>query len=277
MELIANMAFCYFNGELVDEAEASISIHNLGVHRGFGIFDFFRAKNGTPTFFEDYLDRFDNSQRFLDLSRHISKEEVQSAVGILLEKNGFANSSLKLMLLGDGIDADDAIRPLFFIINAPFEEAEGIPEANLILEDYVRENPMIKSINYFTSYQVHQRKKKYEALDVLYHKNGIVSEASRSNVFIVKEGVLMTPEKNILHGITRKHLLEIAEGVIEARIKDITVEDVLGADEVFISGTIKEVMPVLKIDDHIIGNGRPGSETIRLHNLFKEHVKDYHK
>jgi len=271
------MAFCYFNGELVDEAEASISIHNLGVHRGFGIFDFFKARNGKPTFFEDYLDRFDNSQQFLHLSRHISKEEVQSAVGALLEKNGFANSSLKLLLLGDGVDADDAISPLFFIINAPFEEALGIPETNLILEDYVRENPMIKSINYFTSYQVHQRKKKYSAMDVLYHKNGIVSEASRSNVFIVKDGVLLTPEKNILHGITRKHILKIAEGVIETHIQDVTVDDVLSADEVFISGTIKEVMPVLKIEDHIVGNGRPGSETIRLHNLFKEHVRNYHK
>ncbi|MEP5613387.1 MAG: aminotransferase class IV [Cyclobacteriaceae bacterium] len=277
MELIASMAFCYFNGKLVDEAEASISIHNLGVHRGFGIFDFFRAKNGKPTFFEDYLNRFDDSQRFLHLSRHISKEEVQSAVRSLLKKNGFASSSLKLLLLGDGVDADDEISPLFFIINAPFEEAAEISETNLILEDYVRENATIKSINYFTSYQVHRRKKKYNALDVLYHKNGVVSEASRSNVFIIKDGVLLTPEKNILHGITRKHILEIAKGLMEIRIQDVTVDEVLNADEVFISGTIKEVMPVLKIDDQVIGTGRPGAETIRLHHLFKERVADYHR
>lgn len=271
------MAFCYFNGELIEEEEASISIHNIGLHRGFGIFDFFRARNGKPTFFEDYLDRFDNSQQFLHLSRHFSKDEVRSVVSSLLEKNDFENSSLKLLLLGDGVDADEALSPLFFVINAPFEEAQGIPEANLILEEYVRENSEIKSINYFTSCKVHGRKKQYEAIDVLYHKDGIVSEASRSNVFIVKDGVLQTPKRNILEGITRKQILEMVKGNMKTQIRDITVDELLAADEVFISGTIKEVMPVLKIEDQIIGNGKPGSETVRLHHLFKERIADYHR
>ncbi len=268
------MAFCYFDGELVDEAEASISIHNLGLHRGFGIFDFFRARNGKPTFLEDYLDRFDQSQNALQLNRKISKDEVRNAISKLIAKNGFENSSFKLMLLGKGMETDQSLEPLFYVINAPHENSESIQSSNLITQEYVRENPLIKHLNYFTSIHLHQRKVAANAVDVLYYKNGIVSEASRSNVFVIRDGVVFTPKRNILHGVTRKHILKMIDGSYEYRVEDIELTDVTSADEVFISSTLKEIMPIVKVDDRMIGNGGIGPMTTELWAEFRKYIKE---
>lgn len=270
------MAFCYFNGELVAEDQASISIHNLGLHRSFGIFDFFRARNGKPTFFEDYLDRFDHSQKSLALGKLISKDEVREAVNMLLRENGFENSSFKLILLGVGSDTDDSLEPLFYIINTPHEGNVDIQTGNLISHEYVRENPLIKNLNYFTSYQLHQKKMEAKAVDVLYHKDGKVSEASRSNVFIVKNNTVLTPSERILHGITRKHvLLMMEQNAIGHQVIDFSLEDLLTADEVFLTSTIKEIMPIVKIDDRVIGNGTPGPVTTDLWNQFRSYIENY--
>jgi branched-subunit amino acid aminotransferase/4-amino-4-deoxychorismate lyase len=269
------MAFCYFNGEILEEEKASISIHNLGLHRSFGIFDFFRARAGKPTFFEDYLDRFDQSQRSLQLSKLIAKEEVRSAVSKLLELNRFENSSFKLILLGTGSDMDEALEPLFYIIHAPHFSEPGIKVGNLISHEYVRENALIKNLNYFASYQLHQRKIAAKAVDVLYHHNGVVSEASRSNIFIIKKGIVLTPESNILHGITRKHILKMMEGSVEYVIRDFSLDDVLSADEVFLSSTLKELMPIVKVDDIQIGDANPGPITSKLYEQFQDYIESY--
>ncbi len=268
------MAFCYFNGQIVDESEVSISIHNLGLHRSFGIFDFFRARNGKPTFLEDYLDRFDRSQEPLHLSRKIEKDEIREAVSALLEKNSYADSSFKLILLGHGSETDEVLEPLFYIINAAHPVNPTIQNSNLITHEYVRETPLIKHLNYFPSVQLHESKMRAKAVDVLYHKDGIVSEASRSNVFVIKDGSIRTPERNILHGITRKHILKSMEGSFDCKIADVSLNDVYNADEVFISSTIKEVMPILKVDDTTIGDGAIGPITNQLWQQFRDYINN---
>ncbi len=272
MESIRDMAFCYFNGQILEEPETSISIHNLGLHRGFGIFDFFRARNGKPTFFEDYLDRFDRSQEALHLSRRIEKQEIKEAVSSLILKNGFENASFKLILLAQGSETDDSLDPLFYIINSPHPVSPTIQSSNLITHEYVRETPRIKHLNYFPSIQLHERKMTAKAVDVLYYKKGIVSEASRSNVFVIKDGLVKTPERNILHGITRKHILKVLEGGFDYEIADVTLDEVYAADEVFISSTIKEIMPILKVDDRTIGTGNIGPISTQLWQEFRAYI-----
>lgn len=268
------MAFCYINGRFLEENEARIPIHTLGIQRGFGIFDFFRSRNGVPTFVEDYLERFGRSQKFLNLDRIIEKEEVLEAISELEKRNGFKNSAFKLMLLGDGKDTDDFLHPFFYIVNIP-ESTVPQPESGILLsQEYVREYPEIKTTNYLTSYHLHERKRKTGAVDVLYHKDNIISETSRSNVFIVKDGVLLTPERNILHGINRKHILAMKGHPLEIQVCDISVDDLLNADEVFISSTLKQIMPIVRIEDHQIGNGKPGEQTLRLQQLYHDYLME---
>lgn len=267
------MAHCYFNGKVVDEAKAAISIHHLGVQRGFGIFDFFRSRNRQPTFVQDHLARFDKSQQFLNLDRLISADEILEAVAELQQRNNFEESTFKLMLLGDGVESDALLRPFFYIINHPLT-ANQPPHASLILHEYLREYPEIKTINYLTSNLLHRQKQAAGAIDVLYHKDGIVSEASRSNLFVIRDGELITPASNVLQGVTRKHLMNLADKTMKVCTSDLTVEDVLMADEVFISSTLKEVLPITSIDGNQIGDGKPGQRTLNLRQQFSDYIQE---
>lgn len=264
------MAYCYFDGALVEESKASISIHNLGLQRGFGIFDLFRGRNEKPAFMEDHLDRFDRSQSFLGLDRLISKDEIRDAVTGLQEWNGFKESTFRLMLLGDGSESDPLLKPLFYITNNDFSHFRNPPSGGVILHEYLREYPKIKSINYLTSNHLHRAKMKYSAVDVIYHHAGLISEASRSNVFIVKDGVILTPEQNILEGVTRKYILQLCQNLVPCKTGNISLSDFQEADEIFITSTLKEVLPIVHVDGKQIGNGHPGPITKKVKGAFQD-------
>lgn len=266
------MAYCYINGQIVDEDSAFIPIQNLGVQRGFGVFDFCRIRNGKPTFLKDHLDRFDRSQKFMNLAFLIGRDEIQQAISNLQKKNRFEFGSFKFVLLADGEDSSSELMPFFYIINSPVPEVVPSPSSKVILQEYLREFPTIKSVSYFNSLLMHQKKRAARAIDIVYHKGGLVSEASRSNVFIVKDGVLLTPKSNVLEGITRKKLLKIAPDLLPTEVADFSVDDLRNADEVFISSTMKQVMPIISIDGKNIGDGKIGPWTGKLKIAFQDHI-----
>ncbi|MEM7297028.1 MAG: aminotransferase class IV [Bacteroidota bacterium] len=264
------MAYCYFDGALIEESKASISIHNLGVQRGFGIFDFFRGRNGKPTFMEDHLDRFDRSQKFLGLGKLISKDEIREAVEGLQQWNAYQESSFKLMLLGDGSESESELKPLFYITNTDISNHSLPKMSSVILHEHLREMPEIKSINYLTGNALHREKMRKGAIDIVYHSKRQMSEASRSNIFIVRDGVLFTPSINILEGITRKQILKFGSDILPTEEGMISLDQFVSADEIFISSTLKEIMPIVKVDDKKIGNGQVGPFTKKLQERFIE-------
>jgi len=266
------MRYCYFDGALVEEEKASLSIHNLGVQRGFGIFDLFRGRNGKPVFMDDHLERFDRSQRYLGLSRLISKEEIKDAIEGLQQWNIYRESTFRLMLLGDGTESHPVLKPLFYIVNTDISEQRNPDSAYVILHEHLREYPSVKSINYFTSNYLHRKKMEADAIDVVYHFNNQVTEASRSNIFVIKDGEMFTPSDNILAGVTRKHILKFSNDILPTQVTDVSLEMLKNADEVFLSSTLKEVMPVVKIDGIKVGDGRVGAFTKKIQESFLDHL-----
>lgn len=264
------MAYCYFDGALLEESGVSVSMHNLGLQRGFGIFDLFRSENGEPVFMEDHLNRFMKSQDFMDLGVRIAKEEIREAVQGLQEWNGYASSTFRLTLLADGNELDEVLRPLFYIINTHMSAHANPEECSVITHEYVREYPEIKNTNYFTSALLHRRKKKSGAIDVLYHKDGLISEASRSNVFMVKDGVMKTPKKNILKGVTRKQILSFAPDVLPTETTSISLDEFKAADEAFLCSTLKEIIPITAVDGSRIGGGNVGPVTRKMQKRFAD-------
>jgi branched-subunit amino acid aminotransferase/4-amino-4-deoxychorismate lyase len=109
--------------------------------------------------------------------------------------------------------------------------------------------------------------------DVLYHYQDQILEVSRSNFFIVRDEVLITPTNNVLHGVTRKTILELAEQEMKIEMRDIHKDELALADEAFLTGTTKRIMPVIRVDDLIIGKGSPGKWTKVLMNVFAEYEK----
>ncbi len=263
----------YINGDYVERSRASLSIENIGLQRSFGIFDLFRTRNRIPTFLPDYLNRFDNSQRFLGLSEIVSKDKIQHIIQELKDRNSFQHSTFKMLLLGDGFDTDPEFIPHLSVINLPLNLAANPNSIDLITHEYVRENASIKSLNYSVSFSLQRQKIAAGASEILFHADGILSECSRCNVFLVRDGHIATPSRNILEGITRKHVMSVASGLYQLEVRDVTIHELWEADEIFVTSTTKAIMPVTKIDGKSIGGGQIGVITKKLQGEFQDYIE----
>jgi branched-chain amino acid aminotransferase len=267
--------FCFADGQLVPTQTATIHASDIGLIRGYGIFDFFRTVNYQPLFLEDYLDRFISSAAKTYLPLDYSREELRTIIGELIEKNDLKTGGLRMVLSG-GISENHfspANGKLFIFAESlmfPTQEKyeEGI---KLLTLEHVRAVADIKMTNYAFPVWHSMQWKAAGAEDVLYHQDGQVSESSRSNFFIVKDGVISTPDKHVLMGITRKQILKIAGNV---QIRPVSLQEALDADEAFITSTTKILLPVTQLDDHTIGTGKPGKITMNILEKFKNLEKE---
>lgn len=270
----------FLNDHFVDENEASIGISDLSIQRGFGIFDFFRTSNYVPLFLEDYLDRFYRSARQLHLTPPHSREDIKRIIYELIDKNRIETSGVKMMLTGGySTDGFEPGVPNFIITQQPVEissEEKFEKGINIILHEYLRDLATVKSINYLMAIYLREKLISQRADDVLYYKDGCILEFPRSNVFIVtKDAVVVTPAENVLPGITRKKVLEIAGKKYKTEERPVTVAELKDAAEVFLTSTTKRLLPVLKIDDRVVGNGKPGEITRDLYRSFMELEDEY--
>lgn len=261
--------------------EASLSLTDLGVLRGYGYFDYLRTYNGVPFLLDEHLDRLERSSSILNLEIPYRRNQIVQWINELLEKNGFQESHIKIVVTGgpstDGITVQS---PTFYILITPCtpnDSALYTDGITVLMHEYLRPYPEAKSLNYLTSLSLWKRRKEMNAYEVLYTHNGNVLEASTSNVFIYKDSVLITPKDTILAGITRDIVLRIANDVHKVEVRDVTIEELLQADEVFITASNKEVMPVVKIEDKTIGNGIPGKQTVHLLDLYRKTIEEYTK
>lgn len=266
--------YFFLNGEIIRARDAFLHITDLALLRGFGIFDFCRTQNGRPLLLDRYLTRFFNSAAFLELDIPFSKENIKNIVLSLLKKNNIVESGIRMVLTGGYTENGYTPgSPNFFIliekVNFPdkFLYDNGV---KLHLFEHQRELSHIKSINYLTAISIRNTLKKDEAYDVLYHFNGNVLEVSRSNIFIVKDNSIVTPVNKILAGITRSTVITLGKELFTVEERDVPVGELFKADEIFMTGTTKKVLPVNKIDDHWVGKGKPGPVTQKLKSLYRD-------
>lgn len=262
--------FCFADGQIIPTESATIHPADIGLIRGYGIFDFFRTVNYKPLFLEDYLDRFTSSAEKTYLPLDYSREELKKIISELIQKNDLKTGGLRMVLSG-GVSENHfspAKGKLFIFAESlmfPTQQKyeEGI---KLLALEHIRAIAEIKTTNYALPVWHSVHWKNTGAEDVLYHQDGQVSESSRSNFFIVKDGIISTPDRHILMGITRKHIMKLAGNV---HIRPVSFEETLEADEAFISSTTKILLPVTKIDDHKIGTGKPGPVTMDILEKFR--------
>ena len=264
----------YINHQFIEEEKATLQVSDLAIQRGFGIFDFFRTRNFVPLFLEDYLDRFFNSAASLRLQPTHTRDELTAIIYELIKQNNEPVSGIKIILTGgyslDGYEP--ALTPNLIMLQQKLQEpaaerfASGI---KVITQEHQRELPAIKSINYLMGVWLQQKVKEQQAADILYYKNGIVSEFPRSNVFMITHnGKLVTPAENILHGITRKQLLQLAAKKYTVEVRAVTIDEIKTAAEVFMTSTTKRILPIYQIDEAVIGSGKAGPITTLLNADF---------
>lgn len=270
------MNFYYLNGQILPADEARLHVSDLGLLRAYGIFDYFRAIDGQPLFLEDHLDRFERSAALLGLTVPLSRDELRNLVAELARLNPHPLLGFKFVLTG-GYSPDGfapAPVPNLVVIPKPFQFLDAPGGMHVMTVAHQRQLFEVKSLDYLMPIFALRRQREMGADDVLYHHNGLITELSRSNLFVVKNGVVTTPADGMLLGVTRKHVLQLAADQFPTEVRGVTLAETLAADEVFTTGSTKRVVPVTRIDGKPVGNGKPGAITERLAALFLEHERD---
>lgn len=263
--------FCFANNEIIKSTNATIHPMDIGLIRGYGIFDFFRTSNYQALFLSDYLDRFIRSADKTNLQLKFSKSDMVRIIQELIEKNDLEAGGIRMILSGGVSDnhftpQDESLFIFCEELDFPSKE-KYLNGIKLLSTEHIRAIADVKTTNYAYPVWHSATWKKEGAEDVLYHMNGYISESSRSNIFMIKDGKIATPDKHILHGITRKRVLELDKAI---EIRPITLAEILDADEAFITSTTKKILPVSKIDNTVIGKGITGEMTKSLMDYFKE-------
>lgn len=253
------------NGGLVLAEDAGIGVGDLAMHRGYGIFDYFKLVNGRPIFMEEHLDRFFNSAREMYLDVEPSREQLRKAVEELIYRNDMPASGIKLLLTGGySEDGYKMGKPNLLIIQYPlaFQE-ENVPGMGLKLatHNHQRQLPYIKTIDYLAAVRLHPFMKENGIDDILYHNNGTITECPRANFFIVTNNEILTPANNILRGITRSKALKFQIDGYRVVERDFTLDDIANAREAFVTSTTQYASPVAEIDGRMIGDGKIGPAT----------------
>lgn len=269
-----NKLHVWINNSLIPANQASLSISDLAVQRGYGIFDFLKTVDGKAIFLEDHLDRFFHSAKSMRLELTISREEIRDRILELIELNNLADSGLKMILTG-GFSSDgfNIAEPNLIISQQQFNIPKTLNEKGicLITDEYQRQFSDAKTLDYLHAIWMQPVLKEKNADDVLYHSNGFIRECPRANIFVVNQDkVVLTPELGMLKGISRKHVIKIAQGLFKTETRDISLDELLHAKEVFITSTTKNILPVVQIDGKLVGNGKPGEITRTLAEKYNE-------
>jgi branched-chain amino acid aminotransferase len=266
----------YVDGKFVPDSEAVFPINDLGLLRGFGCFDFMRTYNGRVIFIEDHVQRLVRSARQIGIELPLSESELIQLVTETLKRNPAVESSIRILITGGS--SPDFITPqgrprLAVMVSAlgQYPQAWYLEGAKIVTVAHTRAIPGAKSIDYIRAIMVLAEARQKGAIEAVYvDRAGLVREGTTSNIFAFVGDRLVTPGAEILSGITRQKVLNLAEGSFPVDIRDIHRDELVHADEVFITSSNRLIVPIVRVDDEIIGSGKPGGRTRAVMQAFAD-------
>ena len=275
-------ALAYINGEFLPMDEARVSVEDRGFLFGDGIYEVVVAYQGEPFRMAEHLARLKRSAQAINLTLPHSTQETKRIVGEGIQRSGFQHTKIYMQITRGVAPRTHAFpahtKPTFVAI---FREKGEVPPqirqtgVRVITTEEIRwAKCYIKSVGLLPNVLAAQSAAEAGAFEALFvTPDGVVKEGSASNVFIVTNGKVVTPAKNetILHGVTRGAVLECVQKLgLEALEESLSLEELLTADEVFLTGTATEVLGVVQVDERTIGEGRVGPVTQRIYESFRE-------
>src|SRR6266704_2650269 len=282
----AKFSQIYIDGKFYAEGDAKVSVFDHGLLYGDGIFEGIRFYNGRVFRLEEHLERLWDSARSICLEIPMTRQEMTEALIETIRQNHLQDGYIRLLVtrgVGNlGLNPEQCKNPSVIIIAATIA---------LYHEDFYRKglsivtvatrrsnpaslNPAVKSLNYLNNVMARIEANLAHADEALMLNDaGNVAECTADNVFIIKDSQIFTPPitAGALRGITRSVVFDIAgEFDLEVTEADFTRHDIFVADECFLTGTAAEIIPVIKADGRVIGNGKPGPITARTMARFRE-------
>lgn len=279
----------WIDGELVNSADAKVSVYDHGLLYGDGVFEGIRLYNGKIFEPDAHIRRLYNSAKALRLTIPVTPQQLLAAIDQTARANQFTDCYVRAVVTRGvgylGLNPNKCPKPSVFVITdlmemypkEMYEKGMAIITASVIRNHPNALSPRVKSLNYLNNILA-----KIEAVDagvpeaLMLNAEGNVAECTADNIFIAKSGVVLTPTTTdgILEGITRAAIIQLCGKLqIPCFEKTIQRHDVYTADECFLTGTGAEVISVTKIDGRTIGAGEPGPLTRRLMDAFHKHVR----
>ncbi len=279
----------FLDGELVEKADAKISVFDHGLLYGDGIFEGIRLYDGNVFRLEEHLERLEYSAKAIMLDLPWSRAELSQAVCDTCRANGLVDGYIRLVVtrgVGDlGLSPWLCETPSIFIIadKIALYPAEHYEKGLAIVTVATRRmnpaalSPAVKSLNYLNNIMAKMEARQAGALEaIMLNDQGFVAECTGDNIFVVHKGKIYTPaaQQGALRGITRDAIFAIgAELGLVVEEHDLTRYDIWIADECFLTGTGAEVIPVVKLDGRKIGQGTPGPIFKRVLDAFRKRVR----
>ncbi len=279
----------WIDGELVASDKARISVFDHAVLYGDGCFEGIRAYGGRVFKLKSHLDRMYASAEKIRLTPSYSKDEIEQAIRHALDVNGLSDAYIRLVFTRGvgtlGLHPFQCPKPTAFVITDTiqlyppelYESGMAVIVAKRRRVPIESLDPAIKSLNYLNNILA-----KIEAIDadvleaIMLNIDGQVSECTGDNIFVVRDGRLITPSASagILHGVTRRYVMDELGPALGHPVEErpMQLDEILGADEVFLTGTAAEIIGVTRIDEHTIGSGVVGPVTRGLETEFRKRV-----
>tara|TARA_Y100001970_G_C14220383_1_gene852291 strand:+ start:699 stop:1604 length:906 start_codon:yes stop_codon:yes gene_type:complete len=278
------------NGEICRPEDAKISVFDRGFLFGDSVYEVAKTYQGIPFLLQDHLDRLWKSASRLEMHLTISQDDVSAEVNKALAELGVEEAYFRIILTrGEGpisLDPGEGVKNNLIIIaqeHLPYPSTWYENGVHVVITNVVRVSkesvdPNVKSGNYLNNVMAFMQAKREKAFDsIMLNYKGYVTQGTTSNVWIVKDNTIKTPplQAGILEGITRKTLLQLAKSDDSLKIEQVnfTAEELINADECFLTSTMKEIVPVTQVDNSPIGTGTVGPLTVKLHSLYSDFVK----
>ncbi|UCH91637.1 MAG: D-amino-acid transaminase [Nitrospirota bacterium] len=273
----------YLNGQFSPLSEISISPDDRGFLFGDGIYEVVRAYHGVPAFWEEHCTRLVRSAKEIQLSFSIKPQDFYRLLLTGLQQSGYTEGKIYIQITRGVAPREHGFpvnpEPTVFL---SFREMGALPieltrqgVKVITVPDIRWDRCDIKSLNLLPNVLAKQRAQEAKVFEAIFVRNGCVIEGATSNIFIVKDGQLRTPERNyfVLSGVTQQQIINLAqEQGQDVQFDRITLADLREADEVFLVGTTIEVIPVVNVDGQTIHKGIPGPVTCTLQQRFTDLV-----
>ncbi|MCM3569649.1 D-amino-acid transaminase [Neobacillus mesonae] len=278
------MEYTILNGRMINRPSALVDIEDRGYQFGDGVYEVIRVYNGKMFAAKEHMERFVKSSDSIGIKLPYTLEHITNMLKDLIERN-----SLRLGIIYMQITRGTAPRNHAFPTHdvtpclTAYTSEYPIPKTNLtagvktiLTEDIRWLRCDIKSLNLLGNVLAKQKAEENDCYEAIQHRGEEVTEGSSSNVFIVKNGTVVTHESNhlILKGITKEVILRVCiENNIHAEERTFSIDELKEADEVFLSSTTSEVTPIVVIDGKNVGDGKPGPVTKKIQDLFRKEIE----